>query len=269
MLERLFRLSEHGTTARREVVAGLTTFVTVSYILVVHPQLLAAAGMPFDAVLFATCVSAAFGSAFMGLVARYPIVLAPGMGLNAYFSLVVVPLIAKSGYASPELAWRAALGCVFISGVLFVLLSVIKVREMIVDAVPIALKVAISAGIGLFIALIGFQQGGLIKTHPATMLTLGDIGSPQALLTIGGLLLTAGLLAREVKSAMLWSMLVVTLAALPLGLAKLPAQIVALPQPSATFLALDIPGALHAGLAVLAFTIHFILLSTENYNWLS
>jgi AGZA family xanthine/uracil permease-like MFS transporter len=230
----------------------------MSYILVVHPQILSAAGLPFAGVLFATCICSAVATLFMGLVARYPIALAPGMGLNAYFALVVVPLIAKTSGMDQARAASAALGCVFISGALFVLLSLFKVREALIRAVPGSLKMAIAAGIGLFIALIGFQQGGLIADHPVTLVTIGDLQQPGALLTIGGLLLTAGLLARGFRSAVLWGMVAVTLAAIPLGLTELPARPIAWPDPSGTLLRLDLAGAFKAGLLNVIFAFFFV-----------
>ena len=178
MLERFFGLSEHGTTVRTEVMAGVTTFLTMAYIIFVNPDILSVSGMPRDAVFVATCVAAAIGSAIMGLYANYPIALAPGMGLNAYFAFAVVK---GMGFT-----WQAALGAVFISGLLFIIVSLFKVREAIVNAIPRSLKFAISAGIGLFLAIIGLKSAGIITSHPATLLTLGDLHNPGTLLAIGG-----------------------------------------------------------------------------------
>src|SRR6188768_1424471 len=181
MFERLFKLQEHGTTIRTEVIAGLTTFLTMAYIVFVNPEILAAAGMPRESVFVATCLAAAIGSAIMGLWANYPIAMAPGMGLNAYFAFVVVGTLHYS--------WQAALGAVFISGCLFVIVSVLRVREWIVNAIPRSLKLAISAGIGLFLALIGLKNAGLVTDDPATLVTLGSLHTPPPLYALAGLLL--------------------------------------------------------------------------------
>ncbi|MCK5800466.1 MAG: NCS2 family permease [Deltaproteobacteria bacterium] len=256
-LRTFFDLDALGTTFRTEIVAGVTTFMTMSYILVVNPQLLSAAGMPFDGVLFATCVSSALATTLMALLARYPIALAPGMGLNAYFAFVVTPHLAKI-LGSQEAAWHAALGAVFFSGSLFLILSVFKARERIVDAIPTSLKLAISGGIGLFIAMIGFQNGALIKAHPKTLVTLGDIHSTHALLTLLGLLIIGILLARGVKAAALIGILTITVIAIFTGDTPAPSQIVALPRPHGTFLALDLAGAWRAGLAHIVFAFFFV-----------
>src|SRR5436190_1771422 len=195
MLEKLFRLAEHGTNVRTECIAGLTAFLAMAYIVFVNPEILAAAGMPRDAVFVATCLAAALGSAVMGLYANYPIAMAPGMGLNAYFAFVVVQGL---GYT-----WQAALGAVFVSGTLFVLVSVLRVREWIVNAIPRSLKLAISAGIGLFLALIGLKNAGIVAPHPATLITLGDLHAPAALLATLGFVLIVALEARRVRGAII------------------------------------------------------------------
>ena len=174
MLERYFKLGAHGTNVRTEVMAGITTFLTMAYIIFVNPDVLSAAGMPKESVFVATCLAAAIGSAIMGFYANYPIALAPGMGLNAYFAFAVVK---GMGFT-----WQAALGAVFISGILFVFVSLFRVREAIVNAIPRSLKFAISAGIGLFLAIIGLHSAGVIGAHPETLLTLGDLHKPNALL---------------------------------------------------------------------------------------
>lgn len=252
-----FRLQELGTDVKTEVIAGTTTFMTMSYILVVNPQILSAAGMDFDAVLFATAVCSALATLVMGLWARYPIALAPGMGLNAYFALVVAPQLATT-LGSKEAGWQAALGAVFFSGVLFLLLSLFRLREAIVNGVPPSLKMAISGGIGLFIALIGFQNGGLIKAHPVTLLTAGDLLSAKALLTLLGLLIIAVLMARGFRGAALLGIVVITALAVALGEAKAPGSFAALPSPSKTFFALNIPAAFSAGLLNVIFAFFFV-----------
>lgn len=224
LLQQMFKLREHGTDVRTEVVAGITTFMTMAYIIFVNPGIVAETGMPFDAVLIGTALAAAVGTLLMALLANYPFALAPGMGLNAYFAFTIV-----LGRGIP---WETALGAVFISGVLFVLLTVSRVREAIVDAVPDVLKVAISGGIGLFIAFIGAQNAGLIVADEATLVALGDLRSPGPLLALLGTLLTGGLLALRVRGAILWGIVSVTGIGLLFGLVSPPEAIFELPRVS-------------------------------------
>src|SRR6204780_2142721 len=184
-LERLFGLQGHGTTVRTEVVAGLTTFLTMAYIVVVNPLILGAAGGPVAGVAVATCLAAGFGSILMGLLSNYPLALAPGMGLNAYFTYTVVK--------GKGLPWQTALGCVFISGVAFLLLTVAGVRQLIVSAVPRSLFAAVAGGVGLFIAFIGLKDAGVIISNPATSVALGDLTAPTAALAMAGLVVIAAL----------------------------------------------------------------------------
>ena len=256
-MRRFFQLDSLHTTIGKEIIGGVTTFMTMAYIVVVNPQILSAAGMPFDSVLFATCVAAAIASTIMGLWARYPIALAPGMGLNAYFAFTVVPQLAKT-VGSQEQAWAAALGAVFCSGALFLLLSLVRLREVIVDAVPSSLKLSISAGIGLFIALIGFQHGGLIQAHPVTLLSVGALASAKPLLTLGGLIVTGGLMARGLPGAAIIGIVITALGAMLCGLAAPPTAIIAMPKPGATFFALNIPAALSSGLLNVIFAFFFV-----------
>ena len=188
VLERLFGLREAGTNVRTELEAGLTTFLTMAYILVVNPMILADAGVPIEGALFATAVSAAIGSILMGLLANYPFALAPGMGLNAYFSYTVV-----LGMGVP---WQTALGAVFISGVVFILLTIGRIRELVIRGIPLTIKLATGAGIGLFIAFIGLRNAGIVVANEATAVGLGNVTSLPVLLAVGGLVLTAALLAR-------------------------------------------------------------------------
>ncbi|MBI4545574.1 MAG: NCS2 family permease, partial [Gemmatimonadetes bacterium] len=250
MLERLFRLREHGTTVRAEVQAGFATYLTLAYIVIVNPSILSDAGVPFEGALFATCVASAAATLLMGVVANYPFALAPGMGLNAYFAYSVV-----QGLGVP---WQTALGAVFLSGVLFVLLTVGRVRALVVDAVPRSLKTATAAGIGLFIAFIGLRNAGVIAASPATFVTLGQIAAPATLLSLAGLVLTAGLLARGERAAIVWGILLVAAAAMALRLAPLPHGVVSLPDASATFLALDVRAALALGLLDIVFVFLFV-----------
>src|SRR5665213_1875783 len=179
ILERLFGLRAEGVTAKSEIVAGVTVFFTMAYILFVNPQILSAAGMDRGAVFMATALAAALTTALMGLYANLPVALAPGMGQNAYFAFTVVPLLAGD--------WRLALGCVFVSGILFVALSVSPAREALINAIPKSQKLAIGAGIGFFLALIGFESAGWVKASSATLLQPGALSDPKALIAAGGL----------------------------------------------------------------------------------
>ncbi len=250
MLERYFQLSAHGTTARTELMAGITTFLTMAYIIFVNPDILSAAGMPREAVFVSTCLAAAIGSAIMGLYANYPIALAPAMGLNAYFAFTVV-----GGMHFP---WQTALGAVFISGCLFVLISLFRLREAIVNAIPRSLKYAISAGIGLFLAIIGLKNAGLITAHPATLLTLGDLHQPGALLAIGGFILILALEQRRVPGAIIISILAVTATSMLLGLTPFNGIVAMPPSIAPTFLQMDLEGAFHAGLLTVVMTFFLV-----------
>lgn len=250
MLERYFGLQAHGTDLRTELLAGLTTFLTMAYILVVNPEILAAAGMPRESVFVATCLAAALGSLVMGLYANYPIALAPGMGLNAYFAFVVV-----QGMGFP---WQAALGAVFLSGCLFIVVSLLRIREWVVNAIPRSLKLAISAGIGLFLALIGLQNAGIIVGHPATLLTLGDLHQPAPLFAIGGLLLIVALQARKVTGGIVLGILAVTALAVLLGHSPFVGVVATPPSLAPTFLQLDLAAALNAGLIAVVLTFFLV-----------
>ncbi len=239
MFERLFRLSEHGTSVRTEALAGVTTFLTMAYIVLVNPAILHDAGMPGAAVAAATCLAAGVGCVLMGLLANYPIALAPGMGLNAYFTYTVV-----KGMGVP---WETALGCVFISGVVFLVLTLAGVRQLIVKAIPRPLFSAVAAGVGLFIAFIGLKSGGIVATSPATAVTLGDLHSPTALLALLSLLVTAALLAWRVKGAILIGILAASAGGWALGLVTWAPQPYSLTEMTATAFRLDIGGALGLG----------------------
>jgi AGZA family xanthine/uracil permease-like MFS transporter len=242
LLERVFRLSENGTTVRTEVLAGLTTFLTMAYIVFVQPAVLSGSmfgkptGMDFGAVMAATCLSAALATAIMGLYARYPIAQAPGMGENFFFVFAAIPAAAAF---SPE-PWRVALGVVFVSGVLFVALSFLGVRERLLDAISPSMKSAIAGGIGLFIAFLGLQHGGIVVADPATGVKLNPrVASPDAAVFFFGLLLGAGLSARRVRGAILWGILgaVLLAGALKLALPHLPASLAASPAVAGSQLA--------------------------------
>ncbi len=250
MLQSVFHLEENQTTVRRELLAGLTTFMTMSYVVVVNPQILSEAGMPVDGVLFATCISSAVATLIMGIWANYPIALAPGMSLNAYFTYSIV-----LGRGIP---WQTALGVVFLSGVLFFGLTLTKIREQIVNGIPDCLKYGTAGGIGLFIAFIGLRNAKIIVANPATLVGFGKITDPQVLLACGGLILIAVLMGRRVGSAILLGILAITVAGIPLGLAHWPAHLFSLPHPSGTFLKLDLRSATKLGLGELVFVFFFV-----------
>ncbi|WKN22765.1 NCS2 family permease [Azotobacter vinelandii] len=250
MLEKLFRLEAHGTTVRTELLAGLTTFLTMAYILFVNPGILGETGMDKGAVFVATALAAAIGSALMGLIANYPIALAPGMGLNAFFTYGVVLQMGHS--------WQVGLGAVFLSACLFFLISVLRIRQWIVDSIPLPLRLAIGAGIGLFLALIALQNADIVEGHPVTLLTLGDLTQAPPILAALGFLLIVALEARRVPGAVLLGILAVTLAAV--GLDVIPFAGVLAPPPSLapTLLQLDIAGALEIGLVSVVFAFLFV-----------
>jgi AGZA family xanthine/uracil permease-like MFS transporter len=238
-LETFFNLKEHGSDVRTEVVAGVTTFLTMAYIIFVNPTILGDAGMPKEAVFVATCLAAALGTAIMALYANYPIGMAPGMGLNAYFAYAVV-----LGMGVP---WQTALGAVFISGCLFVLVSVIGVRETIVNGIPHSLRVAITVGLGLFLALIALKSAGLVVASPATMVTAGDLHKPPALMAIFGFLLIVTLDRLKVKGAILIGIVIVTILSFFFGGNKFAGLVSLPPSLAPTLLQLDVPGALSMG----------------------
>jgi AGZA family xanthine/uracil permease-like MFS transporter len=250
LLQRLFHLEENQTTVRQELLAGVTTFMTMSYVVIVNPRILADAGMPVDGVLFATCVSAALATLIMGLWANYPIALAPGMSLNAYFTYSVV-----IGRGVP---WQTALGVVFLSGLLFLLLTLTKLREQIVNGIPDCLKYGTAGGIGLFIAFIGLRNAQLVIPNKATIVGMGHIGDPQVLLAAAGLIFIAILMARRIGSAILLGIVAITLAGIPLGLAHWPEHFFSLPHPSGTLLKLDLRSASKIGLGELMFVFFFV-----------
>lgn len=250
LLESLFKLKEHGTDVKTEVIAGFTTFLTMAYIIIVNPAILSITGMDFNAVFVATCLAAALGTAIMGLVANYPIALAPGMGLNAYFTFTVV-----KGMGVP---WEAALGAVFISGIVFLAVSLFKVREAIVNAIPQSLKFAISAGVGLFLAIIALKNAGVVVDHPATLVTLGDLHDPRVLLAILGFFIIVALEYRRVHGSIIIGILSVTALSIILGLSKFEGVVAPVPSMAPTFMQMDLNGALTAGLLGVIFVFFFV-----------
>ncbi len=249
-LEAYFEFEQLGTNWRTEILAGVTTFLTMAYIVLVNPSILAEAGVPLPAVTAATCLSAAFGSILMGIIARYPIALAPGMGLNAYFTYTVC--------LKMHVPWQTALGAVFLSGVIFLAITAIGIRQMILRAIPHQLYAAVAGGIGLFIAFIGFQHAGLVVRDPATLVGMGNIRNPTAYLTLFGLILMVALEIRKVKGSILIGVLTITAVAWPLHLVHwTPAGggVGALTQ---TALKLNIVGALGKGLPEIIFVFFFV-----------
>jgi AGZA family xanthine/uracil permease-like MFS transporter len=260
MLERFFDLSGHGTTVRTEVFAGLTTFVTMAYIVVVNPAILGAAGMPVAAVAVATCLASGLGSILMGLLSNYPLALAPGMGLNAYFTYTVV-----KGMGLP---WQTALGCVFISGVAFLVLTLAGVRQLIVSAVPRPLFAAVVGGIGLFIAFIGLAAAGIVISTPGTMVKLGSLTAPTPALAILGLLMIAALQARRVRGAILLGILLTAAIAWLFGLSHFSPGAYSLSDLSATAFKLDVHQALNwkAGMGLSLIEIVFVFLFVDMFD---
>jgi len=238
LLQQLFKLQHHNTTIKKEVIAGLTTFAAMSYILIVNPSILGLSGMPVAGLITVTALSACIGTLLMAGFTNYPIALAPGMGLNAFFAFTIC--------MSREIPWEAALGIVFWNGILFLLLTLTGVRTKIAEAIPPALKIGVQCGIGLFIAFIGLKNANLIVDHPATFVTLGDLSNPAVLLAFAGIIFTVVMMLKNVTGGILLSIILLTFigAFIPSGegmLTPIPSAVVGLPEPiSDTFLAMDI-----------------------------
>lgn len=250
MLERLFKLSENGTTVRTEIIAGLTTFLTMAYIIFVNPAILSDAGMDRGAVFVATCLAAAIGCFIMGFVANYPIAQAPGMGLNAFFTYAVV---LGMGYT-----WQAALAAVFCSGVLFILLSVFKIREWIINSIPMSLRTGISAGIGLFLAFIALKNAGIVADNPATLVSLGHITSLPSVLAALGFFLTIALVHRGLKGAVMIAILAVTALGIIFGDVKWSGLMSVPPSIAPTFMQLDFSAVFEIGMISVVFAFLFV-----------
>jgi AGZA family xanthine/uracil permease-like MFS transporter len=249
-LERFFGLSAHGTTVRTEVIAGVTTFLTMAYIIFVNPMILADAGMDRDAVFVATCLAAAIGTAVMALAANYPIALAPGMGLNAFFTYGVVLGMGNS--------WQVALGAVFVSGVIFLVLSVLPVREWIINAIPKSLKMAISAGIGLFLGIIALKNAGIVVDNPATLVGLGDMTAHTTVLAVLGFVAMVALDRLKVPGAIIIAILSVSVVGMILGESQFGGIVSAPPSIMPTLFQMDIMGALEASLWGVVFAFLFV-----------
>ncbi len=249
-MDRFFAITERGSTVRTELLAGLTTFLTMAYIVIVNPNILAAAGIDQGAAFTATCLAAAIATMAMGLLANYPIALAPGMGLNAYFAFAVV-----QGMGVP---WQVALGAVFVSGLLFFAVSVLRIREWLINAIPLSLKLGIAAGIGFFLGLIGLQNMGVVVDHPATLVALGPLSKTSTLLACAGFILIAGLSARRVPGAIIIGIVATAAAGIPFGLTTFKGIVAAPPSLAPTFLQMDIAGALGLGVLGIVFTFFLV-----------
>jgi AGZA family xanthine/uracil permease-like MFS transporter len=249
MLEKIFKLQEHGTNVKTEVIAGLTTFMTMAYIIVVNPAILEAAGIPKGPSMVATILSAFFGTLLMGVYAKRPFAIAPYMGENAFIAYTVVKIL---GYS-----WQTALGAIFIGGVLFTIITILKLRSWLANAIPKSLKYSFAVGIGLFLAFIGLNEGGIVQLGvPGAPVRIGDIRSQAVLLAIAGILIIGILMVRKVKGSILIGMLGTTFLAFIFGIAKPPSQLVSLPPSlSPIFLKLDIVGALSWGFFAVILTV--------------
>jgi len=255
MLEKLFRLQDNNTSVKTELIAGSTTFLSMAYIIFVQPAVLSAAGMDFGSVMTATCLSSAIACTVMGLAANYPIALAPGMGENFYFVFAVV--------LGMGIAWQTALGAVFLSGVIFFVLTLFHIREMVMDAIPQSLKHAIPAAIGIFITFIGLNQAGIVLKDPGGgILTLGNLHSPPTILAVIGIFIILFFMVRKVRGAMLIGMLLTALIGLPLGVVTFKGIVSAPPSIAPTLFKLDIPGAMNLGL----FTVLAVFLLMDMFD---
>lgn len=250
MLERLFKLSENRTNVRTEIIAGITTFLTMAYIIFVNPAILSATGMDQGAVFVATCLAAAIGCFIMGFIANYPIAQAPGMGLNAFFTYSVV---LGMGYT-----WQVALAAVFCSGVLFIILSLFKIREWIINSIPMALRTGISAGIGLFLAFIALQNAKIVVDNPATLVSVGDFTSLSPVLAAVSFFLTIGLVNRGVKGAVMIAILITTGLGLIFGDVQWHGVMSVPPSIAPTFLQLDFSGVFEIGMISVIFAFLFV-----------
>ncbi|WP_294924681.1 NCS2 family permease [uncultured Paracoccus sp.] len=253
-MENYFKLKEHGTTARTEVIAGVTTFLTMAYIIFVNPDILSSTGMDRNAVFVATCLAAAIGSAIMGLWANWPIGMAPGMGLNAFFAFTVV---GAMGFT-----WQQALGAVFISGMIFLFLTLTGLRRWLIAGIPLSMRSGIAAGIGMFLAIIALQSSGLVVDHPATLVTLGDLTNTGTMLAVAGFFIIVALDALRVTGAILIGILVITVASILLGVSEFGGIMSMPPSIAPTFMQLDIAGALTAGI----FQVILVLVLVEVFD---
>ena len=249
-LSNFFKLAENNTDVNRELMAGLTTFITMAYIIFVNPQLMASSGMDQGASFVGTCLAAALACLVMGIFANWPVGLAPGMGLNAFFTFTVV---GEMGYS-----WQVALGAVMIAGVLFFLMSVTPLRRWMLDSIPLNLRIAMGSGVGLFIGFIGLKSGGIIVANGATFVSMGDLTNPETLMAALGFMLIAGLSVRNVPGAIIIGVLTITLLALGLGFVEYQGLVAYPPDVSSTFLQLDILGALDVAMVAVIASFLFV-----------
>jgi AGZA family xanthine/uracil permease-like MFS transporter len=250
MLEKYFGVTEAGSTVRTEVLAGITTFMTMAYIVFVNPMILADAGMPREAVFVATCVAAIIGTLIMALLANYPIALAPGMGLNAFFAYGVV---LGMGFT-----WQEALAAVFLSGIIFVVISILPIREWLINSIPRSLKMAVSAGIGLFLGIIALKNAKVIVDDPNTFVTLGDLTQAGPLLALVGFAIIAGLTYRKIPGAVIIGILAVTLIGIPLGVASINGLMSMPPDPSPTLMQMDFGKVATTSFMIVVITLLFV-----------
>ncbi|CAM3588113.1 NCS2 family permease [Parendozoicomonas haliclonae] len=250
MLEKLFKLTENNTSVRQEIIAGSTTFLTMAYIIFVNPSLLAAAGMDQGAVFVATCLAATIGCFIMGFYANYPVALAPGMGLNAFFAFTVV---GQMGYS-----WQVALGAVFFSGICFFLLSAFKVREWIINSIPLSLRGGIGAGIGLFLGFLGLQNAGIVVDNPATLVSMGDMTSWGPMMAGLGLIIIAALYYRGVPGSVMIGILAISVLSIVAGEVEMNGVVSMPPSIAPTLMQLDLAGALEIGLISIIFSFMFV-----------
>jgi AGZA family xanthine/uracil permease-like MFS transporter len=249
-IEKFFNLKALNTNIRTEVIAGLTTFMTMAYIIFVNPAMISQTGMDFGSAMMATCISAGIATIMMGLYANYPIALAPGMGENAFFTYTVCLTMGIS--------WPVALGCVFVEGLIFIFLTLTRLRQALIDAIPVSLRNGIACGIGLLIALVGLIEAGAVVAHPGTLVSLGDVLSPPAILAACGLIITSVLLVKGVRGAMLWGILITAAVGVLLGAVKYQGLMSLPPSMAPTFLKLDLAGAMKLGLVSIIFIFLFM-----------
>ncbi|MDD5561737.1 MAG: NCS2 family permease [Candidatus Omnitrophica bacterium] len=249
-VEKFFKLKELNTDLRTEVLAGLTTFMTMAYIIFVNPAMISQTGIDFGSAMTATCISAAVATIMMGLYVNYPIALAAGMGENAFFTYTVCLTMGIS--------WQVALGCVFIEGIIFIILTLTKIRQKLIDIIPPSIRYATACGIGLLIAFVGLIDAGFVVGHPATLVTLGDIISPPAILAIFGLIITGVLLVKKIRGAILWGMLIAAVAGIFMDVVKFQGLVSMPPSIAPTFMKMDIRGALNLGLVSIVFIFLFM-----------
>lgn len=250
MLDKIFKLSAHHTTVKTEVIAGFTTFLTMAYIIFVNPQMLSSTGMDSGAVFVATCLAAAIGCFIMGFYANYPVALAPGMGLNAFFTYAVV---LDMGYT-----WQVALGAVFLSGVCFLSLSLFKIREWIINSIPLPMRKGIAAGIGLFLALIALKNAGIVIDNPATLVSLGDMTALPAVLASLGFFVVVALMHYKIKGGVMLAILTITVLGIIFGDVQYTGIVAIPPSILPTFMQMDIAGAFNVGMISIVFAFLFV-----------